>query len=56
MDTDSTKSEIFEISASPIIQILVTIVSTMTQAVEGMRNDLKASDKNRRKREDKATK
>ena len=56
MDPDSTKSEISEISASQTIQILATIVSAITQAVEGMKSELKTKDKNRRKREDKAIK
>ena len=56
MDIASSKSEISKISASPTIQTITTILSTVTQAVEGMKNDLKATDENRMKREAKAIK
>ena len=56
MDTGSTKSEISEISASPTIQILATAVSAMTEVVEGIKSVLKATDDDRKKREEKATK
>ena len=56
MDTDSTRSEISGISASPTIQTIATILSTMTQAEEGMKNNLKATKENGAKREVKATK
>ena len=56
MDTDLTKSEISEISASPTIQTLVTVLSTVTKAVEEMESDLKATDDTRMERETKATK
>mgnify|MGYP005710625749 CR=1 FL=1 len=56
MDTDSTKSEILEISTLPTNQPLATVLSAMTQVVEGMKNDLKTADRNRRRIEEKATK
>ena len=56
MDIASTKSEISEISATPTIHTLATILSTVTQAVEGLQSDLKATEENRAKREVKAIK
>ena len=56
MGIASTKSEISEISAPPTIQIIAIILSTVTQAVEEMKNDLKATEQNRAKREVKAIK
>ena len=56
MNVASTKSEISEISVSPTIQTIATILSTVTQAVEGMKNDLIAIEENRTKRKVKAIK
>ena len=40
METNSTKSEIFEISGTPIIHTLMTQMSTVTQAIEGLKNKI----------------
>ena len=56
MDTNSTKSEISELSVSLTIQTLATTVSAMTEVVEGMKSVLKATNDDKKKREKKATK
>ena len=54
METGSTKSDILENSASPIIHTLATVISAMTEVVAEMKSVLKATDDNRKNREEKA--
>ena len=46
----STKSDISEISATQTIYTLATQMSTVTQAIEGLQNDLATTEKKIKKR------
>ena len=48
MDTDSSKSEISEISATPTMKSMMTTVSTMTDMVKELQKVVKTSDEDRK--------
>ena len=56
MKIASTKSEILKISTTQKIHTLMTNLSTVIQATEGLQNDLATTEANRAKREAKAVK
>ena len=50
MDTESTKSDILEINATPTIHTVMIVVSTMTEVITEMKNVVKATEEDRKKR------